>query len=185
MEGASEFDQVPVPPSGAEAGGMLGTILGWARRVNRWLHWVAGATVIGLMLLTVVDIVGRRFFNSPFRGTVELTQLAMVVMIYLGFAYAENHGDHIAVDIVYTRLRRGVQLALTAVTSLFGIAVIALLAHRLYLYAGILAGGGYTTPTRGISQAPFALIAVGGAALFAVALIDGAIGALLRFRERT
>jgi TRAP-type transport system small permease protein len=160
-------------------------VFAWSRRAHRWMHWIAGATVVGLMLMTVADVVGRRFFGSPVRGSVELTQLAMVVMIYLGFAYAENHGDHISVDIVYLRLRRWLQLVITALTSVFGIAVIGLLAYRLYLYSGVLAGGGYTTPTRGISQAPFALIAVGGAALFAVAMADSAIGALGRFRERS
>lgn len=185
MEGTTDDIGAEPPASATEVGGRVGTIFTWVRWVNQWLHWLAGATIVGLMLMTVVDIVGRRFFDAPFRGTVELTQLALVIIIYLGFAYAENHGDHVAVDIIYTRLRRGLQLIVTAVTSVFGIAMVALLAHRLFVYAGVLSGGGYTTPTRGISQAPFALIAVGGSVLFALALADSAIGAMQRFRERT
>lgn len=183
MEGPAD-SHVPTPPSAADSDGLIGTIFAWSRRVNQWLHWIAGTAVVLLMVMTVVDVIGRRFFDSPFRGTVELTQLLMVVIIYLGFAYAENHGDHIAVDVVYVRFRRTLQLIVTAVTSIFGIAAIGLLAYRLYLYSGVLSGGGYTTPTRGIAQAPFALIAMGGAALFAIAMADSAIGALSRFRER-
>lgn len=162
--------------------GRLGVIFGWVRRINRWMHWIAAATVTGMMFLTIIDIVGRRFFGRPFQGTVELTQLAMVIIIYLGFAYAENNGDHVSVDIVYGRLRRGAQLALTVITSVFGLVVIGLLSYRLYEYSGVLEGGGYTTPTRGIPQSPFALIAMGGAVMFTLALLDSAVASLRRLR---
>ncbi len=170
------------PDEAATPGGRLGVIFGWIRRVNRWMHWIAGATVVGLMFLTVIDVVGRRFFNRPFQGTVELTQLAMVIIIYLGFAYAEHKGDHISVDIIYTRLRRGIQLVLNALVSVFGIVLVAFLAHRLYTYSGVLEGGGYTTPTRGIPMAPFALVAVFGAIMFVLALLDTAINSMRRTR---
>ena len=174
------------PPDGlpeiGDRDGQIGVISGWLHRVNRWTHWLAGATVVGLMFLTVIDVVGRRFFGRPFQGTVELTQIAMVIIIYLGFAFAEHNRDHISVDIVYSRLRRGIQLVLSVLTSAFGIVLIGLLAYRLYAYSGVLRGGGYTTPTRGIPLAPFALIAVGGAVLFALALVDSAVASVRRFR---
>ncbi len=186
MEDPSEeaVPSAPPPPSASEGEGLVATFFHWSRELNRWLHWVSGATIVGIMLLTVVDVLGRRFFGSPLRGSVELTQVGLVVLVYLGFAYAENQGDHIAVDIVYTRLRRGVQLVLTTITSLIGIAVIGLLAYQIYQYAGVLAGGGRTTPTRGIPMAPFAIAAAAGAIVFTVALLDSAIGALRRFKER-
>jgi TRAP-type C4-dicarboxylate transport system permease small subunit len=174
-------DGSPDPGGG---GRPLDVISGWLRRLNRWTHWIAGATVVGLMFLTVIDVVGRRFFNRPFQGTVELTQIAMVIIIYLGFAYAEHNNDHIAVDIVYSRLRRGIQLALSVITSVFAIVLVGLLAYRLYAYSGVLRGGGYTTPTRGIPLSPFALVAVGGAVLFALALVDSAVASLRRPRDQ-
>ena len=60
--------------------GVTGRIVSVLRLINRWLHFVAGLLLLVIMLMTVVDVIGRTAFNSPFRGTVELTQMAMVVV---------------------------------------------------------------------------------------------------------
>ncbi len=135
------------------------------------------------MLVTVTDVVGRRFLNSPFRGTVELTEMTMIVIIYLGFGHAEHEGDHISVDIVYTKLRRKAQLALTVFKGVFGVFMIGLLTWNLYQFAGILDGGGYTTAVWRIPQGPVALIGVVGAVMFVLALASTAVLALRAFQR--
>ncbi len=158
-------------------------VIGAIQTVNRWMHYVAGAMLIALMLVTVIDVVGRTFFDTPFRGTVELTEMAMIVIIYLGFGHAEHEGDHISVDIVYVKLRRQAQLALTMFSGLFGVFVIGLMTWTLYRFAGILNGGGYATAVWNIPQGPVALIGVGGAVMFVLALASTAVLALRDFRK--
>lgn len=155
------------------------------RRINGLVHWVAGAAVTVLMLWTVADVIGRRFFNRPLRGTVELTELAMVVIIYLGFAYAENMGDHVSVDLLYSRLRRFAQLLVTFFASCCGILIVGLLTYHLAGYAQVLASGGRVTPTRNVPLGPIAWLGVTGAGLFAVALLDSAVVGVRRFREHS
>lgn len=134
------------------------------------------------MFVTVIDVVGRSFFSSPFRGTVELTEMAMILIIYLGFGHAEHEGDHISVDILYVKLQRRAQLALTVFNGLFGVVVIGLLTWNLYKFAGVLDGGGYTTAVWRIPQGPVALIGVAGAVMFVLALASTAALALHAFR---
>lgn len=162
-----ESSTASVPDTG---GGAIGRITGAIRRVNRWLHYLAGGVLLALMSVTIVDIAGRYLFNSPFSGTVELTQMAMIVLVYLGFAHAEDQGDHIAVDILYVKLGRGGQLALTLFNGVFGLFVVGLLTWNLYSFAGILDGGGYTTAVLDIPQGRVALIGVGGAVMFVLAM---------------
>lgn len=158
-------------------------VTGAIQRVNRWLHYVAGAMLLALMSLTVIDVVGRTFFNNPFRGTVELTEMTMIMIIYLGFGHAEHEGDHISVDIVYVKLRRQAQLVVTVFTGLFGVVVIGLLTWHLYRFAGVLDAGGYTTAVWRIPQGPVALIGVGGAVMFVLALASTAALAVQAFRK--
>lgn len=178
MNGLSSPESDPHPSAGME---MLDRITSAIRRVNRWLHYIAGVTLVLMMSVTVVDIIGRQFFNRPFRGTVELTEMAMVVIIYLGFGYAEHEGDHISVDIVYTWLGRGVQQVLTVFASLAGVVVVGLLIWHLYQFAERLTMGGYTTAVWSIPQGPVALIGVAGAVMFILALASTAALALRGF----
>lgn len=173
-------------PSGREAGIKASVVdrgIAGICTVNRWLHYVAGLVLVLLMSVTVIDVVGRSAFNRPFRGTVELTELAMVAIVYLGFGYAQHEGDHIAVDIVYDQVGRGVQLLLTVFAGVFGLVVIGLMTWNLYRFTGVLGGGDYTTAVLEIPQRPIALVAVGGATMFILALASTAVLALRAFRR--
>lgn len=158
-------------------------VTGAIRRVNRWMHYAAGALLLGVMLVTVIDVAGRSLFNAPFGGTVELTEMAMVAIVYLGFGHAQHEDDHVSVDILYVKLRRQAQLVVTVFTALFGMVVIGLLTWNLYAFARTLDGGGYTTAVLKIPQGPVALIGVGGAAMFVLALASTAVLALRGIRK--
>jgi TRAP-type transport system small permease protein len=162
-------------------GGPLVRWLGW---VHTPLHVAAGVTMLALLAWTIADIVGRTFFTSPMRGTVELTELAVVVLVYLGLSYAESRDRHIAVDLLYVRLPVRARLAMRVFAGLFGVVVIAVMTWRLFLYAGQLDAGGYTTGILRIPLYPVALVAVLGAAVFLVAIIANTAVAFIALIRR-
>ena len=51
------------------------------------------------MIYTVVDVVLRYVFNHPFRGSLEVTEFSMAMIVFLGIAYCGWVGSHVAVDI--------------------------------------------------------------------------------------
>ncbi len=53
-----------------------------------------------LMGYTVLDVVLRYVFNRPFSGSLEITEFAMSVIVFLGIAYCGWVGGHVAVDIL-------------------------------------------------------------------------------------
>jgi len=70
---------------------------------GRFLRLLALGGGIVLMLLmgyTVLDVVLRYGFNKPFSGSLELTEFAMAVIVFLGIAYCGITGGHVAVDIL-------------------------------------------------------------------------------------
>lgn len=153
------------------------------RRVSTAMHLFAGATLVILLLWTVGDIVGRSFFSSPFRGTVELTEIAVVVLVYLGLAYAEFKDSHITVDLLFVRLGPRSQLAVRTFAGFVTIAVIALLTWRLFLFAGQLERGGYTTGVLRVPLYPVAYLGVLGSIAFGLAVLSNLIIAIRALRR--
>jgi TRAP-type C4-dicarboxylate transport system permease small subunit len=140
------------------------------RSLNRWLHVVAGITLAALLFWTVADIVGRTFFAQPLPGTVELTELAVVVLVYLGLPRAENEGAHISADLLYVRLLPRSQAAMRVFAGAVSLVVIAVMTWRLFLFARQMDAGGYTTGVLGIPLFPVAMLGVVGSTAFTVAI---------------
>ena len=62
----------------------------WTARIATALTWIAVAanvvgTVVVLLLVLAVntDVVARGVFSAPFRGTVEVVQFSMVLIVFL------------------------------------------------------------------------------------------------------
>lgn len=139
--------------------------------VTRWLHYVSGVLVVGLMLMTVTHVLGRWLFNTPVPGSVELTEIGMVAIVFLGLGYAQVRDDHIRVDILYERLGERAKAVVRLFVAVLTIAVLAVLAWRLYDYVGVLEASGRETSALGIPLSPVGLIAVAGTVIYALGVI--------------
>ena len=68
-------------------------------RVERWLALVSGLAVFSLMILAVVSVGGRNFFNQPLPGYVDWIEQIMPLIAFMGVAYTQRGGGHIRMDI--------------------------------------------------------------------------------------
>lgn len=108
------------------------------RGLERLTLWLArgGAVALAMMMLfTFFDVIGRYFFNRPLVGTVEVTELLMALIVYLGVGYTTLLRGHIRVDIVITRLPKRPQAFLDVLTLSMGIAFTFLMGWQLWLKA--------------------------------------------------
>ena len=73
-------------------------------RLFQWLQFplrrIAEISLAAMMLLTVVDVLGRYVFHFPVAGSVELTEMLMVAVIFAGIPLATAAHAHVAVDLV-------------------------------------------------------------------------------------
>ena len=82
-----------------------------------------GALAVMTMVL-VANVVGRSpLFNHPVAGTKELTELAMVCIVFLAFAWCAVKGAHINVGVVVERFSPRVQAIVDSITYLAGLGV--------------------------------------------------------------
>ncbi|WP_203566000.1 TRAP transporter small permease [Aurantimonas aggregata] len=106
-----------------------------ALRVPRMV--VTGAAACGFLayaaaaLLTVADIVGRRF-SLPVPGVVDLVQLFVVAGAWLVIPFAFLVGAHVGVDLLVETMPRPLRRGLRAVASLVAIALLGLILWNCY-----------------------------------------------------
>jgi TRAP-type C4-dicarboxylate transport system permease small subunit len=135
-----------------------GPIGRWNGRVTWWLARVAAVVLAALAVVTFCDVIARYFFNSPFSFTVEITELAMGVLVYFGVGLTTHDNDHISVDFVTLRLSAWMRALLALVTNVLAFLFLVLLVWRLWQRAAVLLEKGDTTPVVLIPVWPFAFI---------------------------
>lgn len=139
-------------------------------RIARWLHLLAGASLVAIAFMTAANILGRRFFSSPISGSIELTEMGMVIVVFLGFAFAELRDDHITIDLLYERLSPRGQLILEIFGQVIALILFVVIARYVYTYAGRLTDSGQRTGILGLPIAPFAYVAIVGLIAFVGAI---------------
>ena len=133
--------------------------------------WVAGVTLGLAMFLTTADVVWRYFLNHSIVAAHDVTELMMVVVVFLGLAYTASAKGHIRVDVLISRLSKRTQAILDSITGIFSIAVFALMAWRLGMHAWHSFVRGEGTATVKIPIAPFLSLAAIGCAMLCVQLL--------------
>jgi TRAP-type C4-dicarboxylate transport system permease small subunit len=69
------------------------------KRIVSAVNLVAALALFAMMLLTFADVVGRKLLGDSIVGAVELTELAMLVMIFLALPLASLASEHIVFDL--------------------------------------------------------------------------------------
>ena len=85
--------------------------------------FLSGLGAFALMVLAVVSVSGRNFFNEPLRGYVDWIETAMPLIAILGISYVQRQGGHIRMAIVVGKLKGRALWAAEWLTT-FGILVL-------------------------------------------------------------
>jgi len=97
-------------------------------QLERFLALLGGIMVVGLMLLAVVSVGGRTFFNRPLSGYLDWIVQAMPIIAFLGIAMVQREGGHIRMDMLLKalsgRLRYAVEFFSTLVIFVLMLALV-------------------------------------------------------------
>lgn len=63
------------------------------------MTWIGAAALVVMMLGTVADVVLRAMANLPLRGTVDLVEAMLVLVVFLGLPESFLRQEQITVDI--------------------------------------------------------------------------------------
>lgn len=144
-------------------------------RFLRAMALIAGVALLLLMGFTVLDVVMRYFFNAPFRGSLEATEFAMAVIVFLGLAYCGWAGGHIGVDLLEKLLEKPSMRFVPVIVNLAGAILFAVIAVEVVsetLYAWSQVSNMLRMP-----HWPFRLVVAFGSGLYAIVLLIHAVQA--------
>lgn len=116
---------------------------------------LAGTALFAIMVLTFFDVLGRKFVGQSIPGSLELTELLMVIVIFGALPLVSERGEHIvfdSLDSLWPDWLLKLQTRLVNLTC--AVALIAL--GWLMVDAGYdFASSGETTSQLSIPKSPF------------------------------
>lgn len=124
---------------------------------SRVLNVVAGCSLTFLMLLTIADVILRRF-RMPILGTYELVGLAGAAVIGFSLPFTSWFRAHIFVDFFIMRFSKRIQNIFNLATRVLVLCVFLLIAWNLYKYGMGLQVSGEVSSTL---RVPFYPVAYG------------------------
>tara|TARA_B100001939_G_C16941717_1_gene618552 strand:- start:2888 stop:3457 length:570 start_codon:yes stop_codon:yes gene_type:complete len=111
-----------------------------------------------LVIITVIDVIGRYILGLPLPGASELTEIILAILIYIGLPYICRDEGHVTVSILSHSLKSNLsKLHSIIVNLLIGIILISI-GIQLFLYGINLKSYNDITTFLEIPKAPIAFI---------------------------
>lgn len=145
---------------------------------------IAAIDLAAMMLLTFLDVSGRKLFTAPIYGAYEVTEFMMGTLIFSALPLVTAREDHVTIDIFDHYIPRAIGRWQRAAVNLLSGLVLAFLAARLWVVGESNLRTNEVTMTLHIPLGPFALAFAVLAALAAVAALVLAAGHLRAARGR-
>jgi len=116
---------------------------------------LAAAALFAIMMLTLFDVSGRKLLSQSVPGSLELTELLMVAVIFAGLPLVSLQGEHIVFDSLDPWLPRTVRRVQQALVDLFCLAALGGIAWLMWAKAGQMSEYGDTTSQLKLPLGPF------------------------------
>ena len=135
-------------------------------KLTRMVGIFGSCLLLIMVILTVSDVVLRRFFNAPIRGSLELTQLILGISVSATLAFcALVEGGHVEVEILVNRFSKRTQKIIVSAMYFLTTVMLALNCWQLVVYAIRVFDMNEVSAILVISPGPFIAFAAFGMAL--------------------
>lgn len=74
-------------------------------QLTQVLAFIAVLCIVAMLLAIVADVTRRTLAGESVPGVVELGEVAMVLIVFLGLGFAERRGAHVSMTLVVRKLR--------------------------------------------------------------------------------
>ena len=133
----------------------------WERRADAVLGVAAAALLLGMACLTFADVVARYLLNRPIRGAFEITELALLVLIFAGLPLVSRADEHVTMDFIDRLVPPFALRLLVRLVHAACAALMFFLAWQVWVKAGKVAGYGDTTDVLRVAIGPFVYFMAG------------------------
>jgi TRAP-type transport system small permease protein len=134
---------------------------------------LCASALFAIMVLTFFDVSGRKLLSNSIPGSLEMTELLMVIVIFAGLPLVSERGEHVIFDSLDSVWPAAFVKLQKALVHLLCAAMMMALAYLMWQTGSQFAGYGETTAQLKIPKAPF----IWGMAIFCG--ITGVVHAVL------
>ena len=116
---------------------------------------LSGVALFAIMALTFLDVLGRKFLSSSIPGSLELTELLMVIVIFAALPLVSRRGEHVEFDSLDPYLPMGLRRLQQVAVQLVCAAALLGLGWLMWQSGAEFGQTGETTAQLKIAKAPF------------------------------
>jgi TRAP-type transport system small permease protein len=116
---------------------------------------LAGLALLAIMLLTFLDVSGRKLLGHSLTGSLELTELLMVVVIFGALPLVSQRGEHVVFDSLDALFPDALKQVQRAMVHFLCAAALLGLAWLMWQTGSDFMQSGETTAQLKILKAPF------------------------------
>lgn len=134
--------------------------------VERLLDVLSALPVAIVAVVTFADVFARYLFSSPLRGSMEIIEYAMALVIFVALPLVTKRRQHVSVSLIDGLVKGNVRRAKMIFCDLISVVALSLLSWRLWSQAVDDLRIGTKTDVLGLWNAPlnFALAVLAGIA---------------------
>ncbi|MEE4261182.1 MAG: TRAP transporter small permease [Desulfobacteraceae bacterium] len=102
---------------------------------------IGAACLVGMMMLTCVDVVGRAF-GHPVFGSVEIVGFMAILSVVMAMPYTHQVQGHIGVEIIVRLFSEKTQTIIDIWTGITSLILFAIVTWRMTVYANTMKASG-------------------------------------------
>jgi len=113
------------------------------------LKRLGGAALVGMMILTCVDVT-LRAINLPLFGAVEIVSFMATILLACAMPLTDVEHGHVGVDMLVRKLPPRAQLAVDCCTGFLSAAIFGVVCWQMFLYARSMRASGEVSMSVGL-----------------------------------
>jgi len=117
------------------------------RRISGWFEWVGVAGLLAMMVVTLIDVLGNKLFNTPLLGAMDWVRIFQSLAIAFACAITLIIGRHVQVEFLVSKLPQRAQTVTGSIVSLLGLGLFVLIVWRLTVLGYAMQAGAETSAT--------------------------------------
>jgi TRAP-type C4-dicarboxylate transport system permease small subunit len=121
-----------------------------------WFERIAMVAIVGIIVATIVDVLGDKLFDKPLSAGTEIVYFLQVIAIAGALAFTKIDGKHIRLEFVDSfpkKLKNGFNL----LSAVLGLGLFVILSWKSYEYAQALKTANEVTAASRIPIFPFVI----------------------------
>lgn len=150
-------------------------------RITKYITFIGLAVIFVLMIITTVDVILRAISKAvgdglalSIKGSYDMTEMGMVIIVFFGIAYFQSHRGHVRVEMFVEKFPYVVRCIIEGIVNLVEGGFGALMCYACFQQISRLQSRGVSTATIHIPHWPLAIFMTIGMLLFTIFLfLDG------------